>query len=456
MTSYNYDLLVIGAGSGGVRASRTAAKLGAKVAIVEALYLGGTCVNVGCVPKKLFVYASHYRAELAAADCFGWTIGSAHFNWSTLLKNKNIEIQRLNQVYEKLLTDSGVSLLEGRARIRDGHSVEIGTAVYTAERILIATGGWPEIPQFPGCEHAITSNEVFHLDSLPKKIIIIGGGYIGVEFAGIFHGLGVETHICHRSEQLLKGFDEKVRNFVAQEMVKKGIHLHLNTDVVRIEKIADAQLRVNAEDGREWLVEQVMVATGRRPNVRGLGLENTRVALNADGTIQVNDFFQTHEPSIFALGDVVGRLVLTPVALAEGELLARNLYGGQTKTLNYHTIPAAVFCQPPVAAVGLTEAGARELYPEIDIYQTIFKPMQFSLLNSDEKVLIKIIVDRHTDKILGCHMVGPDAAEIMQGFAVALTAGATKKDFDNTLGIHPTLAEEFVTLRQPMRDPGRI
>lgn len=450
MTSYDYDLLVIGAGSGGVRASRTAAKLGAKVAIVEELYLGGTCVNVGCVPKKLFVYASGYRETLAAASDFGWNIDAAQFDWPTLLRNKDIEIQRLNKVYAKLLTDAGVSLLNGRAKVRDCHSVEVGAVVHTAERILIAAGGWPEIPQFPGCEHAITSNEVFHLGSLPKKIMVIGGGYIGVEFAGIFQGLGVETHVCHRSEKLLKGFDEEIRDFVAQEMVKKGIHLHLKTNVARIEKIADDQLHVSADDGREWLVEQVMVATGRRPKTRGLGLENTRVALNGDGTIQVNDFFQTAEPSIYALGDVVGRLVLTPVALAEGELLARNLYGGQTKTLNYHTIPTAVFCQPPIAAVGLTEAGARDLYPEIDIYQTVFKPMELSLSNSDEKVLIKIIVDRQTDKILGCHMVGPDSAEIMQGFAVALTAGATKKDFDNTLGIHPTLAEEFVTLRQPI------
>lgn len=452
MARYNYDLLVIGAGSGGVRASRTAAKLGAKVAIVEELYLGGTCVNVGCVPKKLFVYASRYRELLAAAGSFGWAINSAPFDWLTLLKNKDLEVQRLNAVYKKLLIDSGVHLFEGRAKIRDPHSVQVDTAVYTAERILIAAGGWPQIPEFTGCEHAITSNDVFHLDPFPKKIMIIGGGYIGAEFAGIFHGLGVETHLCHRNDRLLKGFDEDVRDFVAQEMLKKGIHLHLDTDIVRINKLAPGRLQVRAGDGREWEVEQVMVATGRSPKTRGLGLENTKVKLNDDGTIQVDDFFQTAEPSIYALGDVVGRMVLTPVALAEADMLMRNLYSDETTTLNYHTVPTAVFSQPPLAAVGLTEAGARDLYKNIDVYKAIFKPLQFSLAHSDEKVLIKIIVDRQSDRVLGCHMVGPEAAEIMQGLAIAITAGVTKKDFDNTIGIHPTLAEEFVTLRQPVAD----
>lgn len=447
---YDYDLLVIGAGSGGVRASRIAAQLGARVAVIEDRDLGGTCVNLGCVPKKLFVYAAQYRDAVMRASGFGWDIPTAQFDWATLRANKNTEIARLNQVYQNLLSNAGVTVIHGRAVIADPHCVQVGENSYTAERILIAVGGWPQVPDFPGSEYAITSNDAFHLDQLPGTIMIVGGGYIGVEFAGIFNGMGVETHLCHRGAQLLKGFDDDLRRCAGVEIAKKGVLLHLNTDIQRVEKVAGNKRQVFARDGREWLVDKVMYATGRHPKTAGLGLENTDVVLNADGSIQVNDFFQTAEPSIYALGDVVGRLALTPVALAEGTILAHNLFGGRSRVMNYETIPTAVFCQPPLAAVGLTETRARETDRDIDVYKTSFKPMQFSLSASEERCFLKLVVDRATDKVIGCHMLGPDAAEIIQGLAVAMTAGATKKDFDNTLGIHPTLAEEFVTMRQPV------
>jgi glutathione reductase (NADPH) len=450
MPAYDYDFLVIGAGSGGVRASRVAAQLGARVAIVEDRDLGGTCVNLGCVPKKLFVFASQYHDALARAAGFGWEIPPASFNWPELRGNKNTEIARLNQVYQTLLSDAGVVLINGRAVIADPHRVQVGEHSYTAERILIAVGGWPKVPEFPGSGYVITSNDAFHLDHLPETIMIVGGGYIGVEFAGIFNGMGVKTYLCHRGEQLLKGFDEEVRHCAGVEIAKKGVMLHLNTDIQRIEKVAENKLQVFAQDGRHWQVEQVMYAVGRHPKTESLGLENTKVVLNDDGSIQVDDFFQTGEPSIYALGDVIGRMALTPVALAEGMTLAHNLFGGRRSVMNYETIPTAVFSQPPLAAVGLTEVRAREIYTDIDVYKTRFKPMQFSLSSSEERCFLKLVVDKASDKVVGCHMLGPDAAEIIQGLAVALTAGATKKDFDNTLGIHPTLAEEFVTLRQPV------
>lgn len=449
MSGYIYDLLVIGAGSGGVRASRIAAQLGAKVAVVEERYLGGTCVNVGCVPKKLLVYSSHYQEVLQHAPGFGWQISDAQFSWASLRRNKDQEISRLNQVYRNLLEKAGVGILEGKATILDPHRVSVDDREYTAERILIATGAWPYVPEFPGSEHVITSNDAFFLDQLPQKIMIVGGGYIGVEFAGIFNGMGVETHVCHRGDALLKGFDEDIRQRIAEELTRKGVKLHFNADITAIEK-KSASLSVHAKDGRQWLTDKVMYATGRHAKTDNLGLDNTAVTLNKDGTIKVDDFFQTSEPSIYALGDVVGRKALTPVALAEGMTLAHNLFGKQKKILDYRNIPTAVFSQPPIANVGLTETEARQKYPALDIYKTSFKPMQFSLSDVGEKTFIKLLVDRSTDKVIGCHMLGPEAAEIMQGLAIALQAGATKKDFDNTIGIHPTLAEEFVTLREPV------
>lgn len=452
MSDYDFDLLVIGAGSGGVRASRVAARLGAKVAVVEERYLGGTCVNVGCVPKKLFVYASHYGDLFKAAAGFGWQVENPQFTWSQLLANKDREIERLNQVYRRLLDATGVTVIEERAKIVGPHTVAVGGRELTAERILIAVGGWPWKPNIPGVEFAITSNEAFFLEKLPESIVIVGGGYIAVEFAGIFNSLGVKTHLCYRGELFLRGFDSDLRACLAKEMAKKGVHLHFNTDIKAIEASDSGGYKVLGEKGeetKEWRAEQVMYATGRRPKTDDLGLENTAVQLQENGGLKIDEYFQTHEPSIYALGDVTGPLELTPVALAQGQTLAQNLYGGEGKKLSYRNIPAAVFSQPSMATVGLTEEEAREQYSEVDIYKDSFRPMQYSLSDVDERALVKIVVDRKTDKVLGCHMLGPDAAEIVQGMAVAITAGATKKDFDRTIGIHPTMAEEFVTLRQP-------
>jgi len=452
MSQYDYDLLVIGAGSGGVRASRIASQLGAKVAIVEDRYLGGTCVNVGCVPKKLFVYASHYAEDFRTAEGYGWHAGAVKFSWDELRDNKNREIERLNGIYAKLLDNAGVELLEGTARLLGPNRVAVGEREYSAERILIAVGGWPWVPEIPGREHVITSNEAFYLDQLPESMVIVGGGYIAVEFAGIFNGLGVETHLCYRGELFLRGFDRDLRGHLAEEMPKKGVHLHFNTDIKAVDKLDEGRFKVTPSQGEPWETGLVMYATGRRPKTEGLGLEHTAVETVDNGRIPVDDYFQTSEPSIYALGDVTGPMELTPVALAQGMALARNLYANQDRKLSYRDIPTAVFSQPNLATVGLTEEEARAQYDQVDIYISRFKPMQYSLTEVDEKALMKLVVDRVTDRVLGCHMAGPDAAEIMQGLGVAMTAGATKSDFDNTIGIHPSSAEEFVTMREPVRD----
>lgn len=454
MSQYDYDLLVIGAGSGGVRASRTAAGLGARVAVVEERYLGGTCVNVGCVPKKLMVYASHYGESLHTAPGFGWHVDAARFNWPELIANKNREIARLNHVYDRLLTQAGVTLYEGRARLMGPNRVAVAEREITAERILIAVGGWPYKPDIPGIDLAITSNEAFYLDELPQSIVIVGGGYIAVEFAGIFNGMGVETHLCYRGDLFLRGFDRDVREFTAQELTKKGIKLHFDTDITAITRTpeGDNQQRgayqVQTDAGAQWHTGLVMYATGRRPNIDDLGLEHTAVQVTDQGTIAVDKSMRTDEPSIYALGDVTGPIALTPVALAQGQALAHHLYGNRPMELSYQNVPAAVFSQPTIATVGLTEEEARQECLNVDIYKTSFRPMQYSLTELDAKVLIKLVVDRGSDRVLGCHMVGPDAGEIIQGLAVAMNAGATKADFDRTLGIHPTIAEEFVTLRE--------
>ncbi|MDQ2075452.1 glutathione-disulfide reductase [Marinimicrobium sp. ABcell2] len=448
MSQYDYDLLVIGAGSGGVRASRTAARLGARVAVVEERYLGGTCVNVGCVPKKLLVYASHYAETFQVAPGFGWHLGATRFDWSELLANKDREIARLNEVYRGLLQNTGVTLFEARARVLGPNRVAVGDREITAERILIAVGGWPWKPDIPGIDLAITSNEAFYLNELPASIVIVGGGYIAVEFAGIFNGLGVDTHLCYRGDLFLRGFDKDVRDHAASELRKKGITLHFNTEICSIAEEPGGGYRIQTDVNEEWCAGLVMYATGRQPMIDDLGLEHTAVQITEAGTIAVDEFMQTHEPSIYALGDVTGPVALTPVALAQGQALAQNLYGGDDIKLSYKNIPAAVFSQPTIATVGLTEEEARASYERIDIYKSSFGPMQYSLSAIGERALIKLVVDRDTDRVLGCHMVGPDAGEIVQGLAVALTAGATKADFDRTIGIHPTLAEEFVTLRQ--------
>lgn len=444
MSDYDYDLLVIGAGSGGVRASRVAAGLGARVAVVESRYLGGTCVNVGCVPKKLFVYGSHFSEELAGAAGFGWQAPSTGFDWPTLRDNKTAEIQRLNGIYQSLLETSGVSIINGHGKIMSPHEVEVAGQCYSCRYILVATGGWPFVPEFPGREHVISSNEAFYLDELPESIAIVGGGYIAVEFAGIFHGLGVETHLIYRRELFLRGFDEGIRQHMKQELEKKGIHLYFNTNVDSIEK-EPGDYKINCGE-TSLRTDQVMYATGRKPLTENLGLENTRVSLNQSGEIEVDDNYQTAESSVYSLGDVTGGIELTPVAIAEGTALAQQLFG-DPQPVDYRNIPTAIFSQPNIGTVGLTEAEAKKQFQKTRVYETRFRHLKHTLSGLDEKTFMKLIVDDATDRVVGCHMAGMEAGEIIQGLAVAIKAGATKKIFDETIGIHPTAAEEFVTMK---------
>ncbi len=446
MKTYDYDLFVIGAGSGGVRAARMASGLGVSVAIAEDQFLGGTCVNVGCVPKKLFVYASHYREDFEAASGYGWSAGNQTFDWGTLIANKDREIERLQSIYDGLLQNSGVTLINGRARLKDNHTVVVNNAEITAERILVATGGWPSIPDIPGKEFILSSNEMFHLEHLPERAVIVGGGYIAVEFAGILNGLGVGVTLCYRGPLFLRGFDDDIREFLVQEMTKKGVTLKFNCSIDAIEK-SDNTTRLQLADGNTIETDLIMYATGRIPNTQDLGLVNLGMDVDTDGAIKVNENYQTNIPSIFALGDVTNRVNLTPVATAEGMALVNHLYKDQSKAVDYDNIPTAVFSQPNIGTVGLTEAEAREQYTNIDIYKSSFRPMKHTMSGINEKMLMKMIVNRDTDKVVGIHMVGDDAGEIIQGFAVAIRAGATKAIFDSTIGIHPTAAEEFVTMR---------
>ena len=445
--SYDYELFVIGAGSGGVRAARMAAGMGVRVAIAEARYLGGTCVNVGCVPKKLFVYAAHFREDFEASRGFGWSENTAKFDWSKLMSQKNQEIARLQGIYDRLLNDAGVSLINGKASLLDAHTVSVGDKHYRCQRILVATGGWPSVPDIPGKEYIVTSNEMFALDKLPNRIMIVGGGYIAVEFAGILQGLGVETTVSYRGDKLLRGFDEDIRDFLAVEMGKKGIDILLQSNVQAISKTPGHYI-VNFDDGNAIETDMVLYATGRTPNTAGLGFEALGVELDSNGAIKVNAHYQTNIASIYALGDVTHRINLTPVATAEGMALVNHLYTEQSPEVDYDNIPTAVFSQPAVATVGLTEIEARSRYDDIDIFRSTFKPMKHTLSGLDEKTLMKMIVRRSTDQVIGLHMVGEDAGEIIQGMAVAIRAGATKAIFDSTIGIHPTAAEEFVTMRK--------
>lgn len=451
MAEYDYDLFVLGAGSAGTRLSRVAAGLGARVGVAEDLYLGGTCVNVGCVPKKLFVHASHFGEGFEAARGFGWHASGISHDWHVLRGNKDTEIQRLNGIYERLISGAGAEILNGTAHFVDPHTIEVGARRVTAGHIAIATGGWPSVPDFPGREHVITSNEVFHLETLPERALVVGGGYIAVEFAGIFRGLGLDTTLAYRRELFLRGFDIGVRHFVADEIAKKGVRLRFNTNPVSIEKRADGDLLVSYEDGSTQIVDLVLYATGRKPRVSELNLAAAGVETRPDGAILVDDDFRTSVPHIYALGDVIDRVQLTPVAIREAMVVAHALFGKGEHRISYEDIPTAVFCQPNIGTVGLIEADAVVRYPRLDIYETDFRPLLHTLSGMDERTYMKVIVDRDSDRVVGVHMVGDHAGEVIQGIGIAMSAGATKADFDNTVGIHPTTAEEFVTLREPTR-----
>ena len=451
MSERDFDLFVIGAGSGGVRASRFSAARGARVAVAEEGALGGTCVNVGCIPKKLFVYASHFRDEMSeAAAGYGWTVGQLGFDWPTLRDNKTREIERLNGIYAGLLEDAGVRHVAGRARIVGPHTVEVAGVRYSADNILVATGGWPTLPEIPGAELGVTSNEVFFLDSLPRRAIIVGGGYIAVEFAGIFNGLGVDVTQLYRGPLFLRGFDDDVRRHLSEQMEGRGIDLRFGTNVTALAK-ARSGLRATLTDGSQLEADLVLFAIGRHPNSANLGLEEVGVDLDPAGAIRVDAYSRTSVPSIWAIGDVTNRLNLTPVAIHEGVCLSETLFGSGPRSPDHANVPAAVFSQPPVATVGLTEADARQRFGEVDVYRSTFRTLKHTLTHGHERTMMKLVVDRVSDRVVGLHMVGPDAGEIVQGFAVAIKAGATKADFDGTLGIHPTAAEEFVTMRTPVR-----
>jgi glutathione reductase (NADPH) len=447
VSNKDYDLFVIGAGSGGVRAARMAAGFGARVAVAEDRYMGGTCVNVGCVPKKLYVYASEFSHAFEDARGFGWDSSVPNFNWATLRDNKKQEISRLNGIYRNLLAGVEADLYDGRARIIDPHTVEVNGQQFSAEKILIATGGWPYVPEFPGSDLAVTSNEIFDLDQFPRRIVVVGGGYIAVEFAGIFNGLGAEVVQLYRGPLFLRGFDQDVREHAAREIPKSGVDLRLNSNVASIEKNTEG-LRVILEDGSEIETDAVLYATGRKPHLQGLGLENTGVKLTERGYIAASDEFQTDEPSIYALGDVTGGLELTPVALAEGMAFARRQYLPMDAQVDYDFVATAVFCQPNIGTVGFTEEQARQEFGDITLFKSDFKPMKHTISGRDERTFMKLIVDTASDRVVGVHMMGPDAGEIVQGIAIALKAGATKAVFDSTIGIHPTAAEEFVTMRE--------
>lgn len=444
--TYDYDLFVIGAGSGGVRASRVSSAMGAKVAIAEEYRVGGTCVIRGCVPKKLFVYASHFAEDFEDAKNYGWTVGEATHDWKTLIQNKDTEIDRLNGIYYTILENNKVELFESRAELIDAHTVKVGDKTFTAKYILVATGGTPVMPDVPGIEHAISSNEAFHLDEMPKRVVVVGGGYIAVEFAGIFNGLGSDVTQLYRGEQILRGFDHHVQAMVAQEIVKKGINLQTNANPAKIEKVGDV-LNITLEDGSVIEADAIMYATGRRANTTGMGLEKVGVKLKPNGAIAVDGYSKTSVDNIYAIGDVTDRVALTPVAIHEGMAFADTVFAGKPRAFDHGDVPSAVFSQPPVGTVGLSEADARAKYGDVDIYKSEFRPMKQTITQGSERAMVKLIVDRESQRVVGVHVVGADAGEIIQGFGVAVKMGATKEQFDATVGVHPTLAEELVTMR---------
>ena len=452
-TKYDYDLFVIGAGSGGVRAARIAAGHGARVGICEESRVGGTCVIRGCVPKKLMVYAAHFAEDFEDARGYGWEVGESRFSWPRLIGAKDAEIDRLNRVYLRLLSDAGVTLYQQRGSLAGPHEVQLGETTVSAGHILIATGGRPWKPEIPGIENAITSDEVFHLDELPPRVAVVGGGFIACEFAGIFNGLGSRVTQIYRGDAVLRGFDSDVRRVVSSELRNKGIDLRLESDVGQIEKL-DEGLRVELRDGEFLDVDQVLYATGRVPNVRGLGLPEVGVEVRADGRVVVDELSRTSVGHIHAVGDVTSRVNLTPVAIYEGHAFADTVFGGKPRPVNHEFVPSAVFSQPPVGTVGYSEEEAIHHVGAVDVFLSEFRPMKHTLSGRNEKMLMKLVVDRASQAVVGIHVVGPDAPEIVQGFAVAVKSGLTKDRFDSTIGIHPTAAEELVTMRNPVRSHG--
>jgi len=430
-----------------VRASRVSAAYGARVAVAESGRFGGTCVNVGCIPKKLFSYAAHYREDFEVARGFGWTVGEPRFDWKTLLANKDREIARLNGVYERLLTNSGVQIVRGKAVVRDANSVEVDGKTYSARHILVATGSWPVLPPIPGREHAITSNEAFHLERLPRRALVVGGGYIALEFASIFHGLGVHTTLSYRGRRLLRGFDAELGERIAEEFLAKGMNLHFGAEPAAIERKANS-LKIRYSDDSFQEADLVLFATGRRPNTAGLGLEQAGVELAPDGAVVVDQYSQSSAPSIHAIGDVTNRINLTPVATAEGMWLARTLFRGEPTPVDHENVPTAVFANPNLATVGLSEEKARERFGAVDLYKASFRGLKLTVTDKKERTFMKLVVDRASQRVVGAHMIGADAGEIIQGIAIAVKLGATKAQFDATIGIHPTAAEEFVTMRE--------
>ena len=446
MARYDYDLFVIGAGSGGVRAARIAAGHGARVGICEESRVGGTCVIRGCIPKKLLVYASHFARDFEDARAYGWGPAASEFDWSRLIDNKNREIDRLNGIYLSLLSGAGVELVEERGVLEDAHTVRLGTRSITADRILIAVGGWPWMPDIPGIEHAISSNEALELTSRPGRILIVGGGYIAIEFAGIFHGLGSETVEMIRAEHLLNGFDDDIRKELGEQMRADGVEIVNRANPTAIEK-AGGSYRVTADTGRVIETDLVMFATGRHPNTAGLGLEAAGVAMDRKGAVLVDADSRSSVENIYAIGDVTDRLALTPVAIREGHAFADTVFGDNSWQADHADVPTAVFSQPPIGTAGLTEAEARAQYGEVDIYKSRFRPLKHTLTGRDEFTLMKLVVAPASGRVLGAHMIGADAPEIAQGLGIAIKMGATKAQFDATVGIHPTAAEEFVTMR---------
>jgi glutathione reductase (NADPH) len=430
-----------------VRASRVSASYGARVAVAESHLFGGTCVNVGCIPKKLFSYAAHWREEFEIAQAYGWTTSEPRFDWPTLLANKDKEIARLNSVYERILTAAGVEIIRGRATVVDPHTVEVNGRRHTAKHILVATGSWPVIPPIQGREFAITSNEAFHLQELPERALVVGGGYIALEFASIFQGLGVKTTLSYRGKRLLRGFDADLGERIADEMRHRGLTIHFGGEPASIIKHADG-LEVCYTDGPHQKTDLVLFATGRRPISANLGLEAVGVKLAPDGAIVVDRFSRTSVESIHAIGDVTNRINLTPVATAEAMWLARTLFRGEPTPIDHDNVPTAVFAHPNLATVGLSEEKARERYGEVDIYKSYFRPLKLTVTEKKDRVFMKLVVDRASQRVVGAHMIGLDAGEVIQGIAIAVKLGATKAQFDATLGIHPTVAEEFVTMRE--------